>query len=124
MQRNREGGEDPGAQNERRLARERREAKMFNYAEGDSDLVKAGELFHVVRKSVRSNWLRCIYTGKRIMAQGAMLFGNGLKLITQEVIDSELGGKEGFLRIFQRFYERAMDDPLLGVLFNESKVSA
>ena len=68
--------------------------------------------------------LRVYAIGKRIMAQGSLLFGNGLKLVSQNMIDTELGGSDGFIRIFQRFYERAMDDPLLRVLFNESKVCA
>mmetsp|Transcript_15213 Transcript_15213/g.17229 ORF Transcript_15213/g.17229 Transcript_15213/m.17229 type:complete len:189 (+) Transcript_15213:146-712(+) len=57
--------------------------------------------------------------GRKIRLQGAFLMGNGRKLIRQTDVEA-LGGRDGFLRIFSRFYERLHEDPLLNVLFNES----
>uniref|UniRef100_A0A7S3PQL9 Globin n=1 Tax=Aplanochytrium stocchinoi TaxID=215587 RepID=A0A7S3PQL9_9STRA len=59
--------------------------------------------------------------GRKIRIQGAFLMGSGRKLIRKEDITELMGGREGFLRIFTRFYERLHDDPLMRVLFNESK---
>lgn len=59
--------------------------------------------------------------GRKIRLQGAFLMGNGRKLIRQTDVEA-LGGRDGFLRIFTRFYERLHEDPLLNVLFNESAV--
>lgn len=53
------------------------------------------------------------------MVDGGMK-DNGTHKVDDEMI-AELGGREGFIRILERFYERLFEDSLMKVLFNESK---